>query len=336
MITKKTVLILGAGASMDYGFPSGRELLEDIKAGISDMRKDLFRKLQDYEASPDKINDFFINLIHSDPLSIDAFLERRTEFIPLGKLAIVMMLYPKEIDNNLFEQGSLHWYQYLRNSLLKNSSSPEEFGNNKLAIITFNYDRSMEHYLYTVFQSTYNLYDDEKKCAEILRKIPIIHVYGSLGLLPWQENGMSRKPYGLRRKPSAMESLFNKTMIQTNGLPRRQALAKREAFDLHGKIKEASENIKIIPESEDTSKEFEKAIKHLKLAERIYFLGFGYHEANLRRLKKEEYKSKVPFGTCLGMGKRELNAIKGIYGSIRFAPPRVNILDFLRDYADLD
>jgi len=35
MITKKTVLILGAGASMDYEFPSGRQLLEEIKKGIS-------------------------------------------------------------------------------------------------------------------------------------------------------------------------------------------------------------------------------------------------------------------------------------------------------------
>ena len=30
MISKNTVLVLGAGASMDYGFPSGEELLQDI------------------------------------------------------------------------------------------------------------------------------------------------------------------------------------------------------------------------------------------------------------------------------------------------------------------
>ena len=30
MIEEKTVLILGAGASMEYGFPSGEELIEDI------------------------------------------------------------------------------------------------------------------------------------------------------------------------------------------------------------------------------------------------------------------------------------------------------------------
>ena len=31
MITKKTVLVLGAGASKDYGFPVGNELNEKIK-----------------------------------------------------------------------------------------------------------------------------------------------------------------------------------------------------------------------------------------------------------------------------------------------------------------
>jgi len=30
MKNEKTVLVLGAGASVDYGFPSGQQLLEDI------------------------------------------------------------------------------------------------------------------------------------------------------------------------------------------------------------------------------------------------------------------------------------------------------------------
>lgn len=30
MINNDTVLVLGAGASMDYGFPSGEQLIEDI------------------------------------------------------------------------------------------------------------------------------------------------------------------------------------------------------------------------------------------------------------------------------------------------------------------
>lgn len=30
MIDNDTVLVLGAGASMDYGFPSGEQLIEDI------------------------------------------------------------------------------------------------------------------------------------------------------------------------------------------------------------------------------------------------------------------------------------------------------------------
>ena len=331
MITKKTVLILGAGASMDYGFPSGRQLLNEIKDGISNMRKELFGKLAEYEPIPDKISDFYDNLIRSDPLSIDAFLERLTDYIPLGKLAIVMKLYPQEIENKLYDQKSLHWYQYLFDRLSQNASSPEEFGNNQLAIITYNYDRSIEHYLYIVFQTQYDLRKDERKCAEIMRKIPIIHVYGSLGLLPWQENGISVKPYGLKRVSSALMQ----SVITTKDLPRQDFLNQRKAYNLQKDIEEASNNIKIIPEDKDTSEEFGKAIEQLRLAERIYFLGFGYHETNLRRLRMEDFKLKEPFGTCVGMAKTELNAIKAKY-KIRFSPPEIKILEFLRDHASLD
>ena len=235
MITKKTVLILGAGASMDYGFPSGRELLQEIKEGISTMDEELYAKLAESEQIPDIITDLYEGLVHADPLSIDAFLERRIKYIHLGKLAIAFTLIPKEIETKLFNRKSLHWYQYLSDNLSQNAFSPEDFGNNQLAIITFNYDRSIEHYLYTRFQHTYGLKDDKEKCAEIIKKIPIIHVYGSLGPLPWQQ-----KPGTLYGQSHPLYWQHVKTVSYAIAKP-------------------ASDNIKIIPEAKDTSEEFDKA-----------------------------------------------------------------------------
>jgi hypothetical protein len=35
MIKRPTVLILGAGASVPFGFPSGRQVLDDVCRGLS-------------------------------------------------------------------------------------------------------------------------------------------------------------------------------------------------------------------------------------------------------------------------------------------------------------
>jgi hypothetical protein len=42
MIDDNTVLILGAGASMDYGFPSGKQLIENI---INHLHGNLFSSI---------------------------------------------------------------------------------------------------------------------------------------------------------------------------------------------------------------------------------------------------------------------------------------------------
>ena len=56
-----------------------------------------------------------------------------------------------------------------------------------LTIITFNYDRSLEHYLYNTFLNfTKSLTEKEK--IEELKKLKIYHVYGKLADLPWESN----------------------------------------------------------------------------------------------------------------------------------------------------
>jgi hypothetical protein len=50
---------------------------------------------------------------------------------------------------------------------------------NRLAIVTFNYDRSVEHFFLTALQNTYGL--ELKDAQALLGAIPIVHVHGQLG-----------------------------------------------------------------------------------------------------------------------------------------------------------
>lgn len=178
MIQKRTVLILGAGASAPYGFPLGQGLLNDICNTLfnkEDMKKLFWEMGFDEEIR----NEFIQALRFSGRTSVDAFLEHRKEFLDVGKAAIAAALIPFERHESLFPED-LKWYQYL---FMKLNTSFEEFDLNLISIITFNYDRLIEHYLFTALKNSYGQSDE--RCAEKLSNIPIIHLYGRLGYLPW-------------------------------------------------------------------------------------------------------------------------------------------------------
>jgi hypothetical protein len=65
--------------------------------------------------------------------SVDAFLERRPEFLGVGKLAIAYCLIPFEDEAKLYCQPDssrgANWYEYLS---VKLNSSFEEFGENNM------------------------------------------------------------------------------------------------------------------------------------------------------------------------------------------------------------
>ena len=131
MITKKTVFILGAGTSIPYGYPSGRELLEVIVPP---------------PATPGSSRS---SLEKSSLPSVDFFLEKQPDFINLGKVSIATIIMsledPKKLYNfKLREKGIYH---YLYNQMVSGCKEISEFGNNKISFITFNYDRSLESFL---------------------------------------------------------------------------------------------------------------------------------------------------------------------------------------------
>ena len=147
-------------------------------------------------------------------------------------------------------------------------SSFEEFDKNRISFITFNYDRSLEQFLFAALRNQFNKTPVE--CAEKLKNIPIIHLYGQLDSLPWQD----KKGYEYKHV--------------------------RDSFV---RIRNARQNIKLITKEREVneSPEFQAAYKLIENSKKIYILGFGFDETNLGRLNINLMKDKAIIATCLGL-----------------------------------
>ena len=128
----------------------------------------------------EQIAQFRQSFFLSGKNSVDAFLEYRDDYMQIGKAAMAAILIPYEHEWHLFRYNQ-GWLRYLYNNL---NTSFEDFGKNQLSIITFNYDRTVEHFIFTALKNTYNRTDDEVRA--VVEQIPIIHLHGRLGFLPWQ------------------------------------------------------------------------------------------------------------------------------------------------------
>lgn len=261
MITEPTVLILGAGASLDYGFPLGRGL-RDLVCGITATEASSVIEQAGY--SIEELNEFVDTLKHSGFTSVDWFLEDRPEFVLIGKAAIAAALIPFENPEKLFPPGAPpnHWYELLLNVLDRPLGA---FPENKLSVITFNYDRSIEHYMFTTLTTRTG---SEQRAIELMDKFEIVHVHGALGNLePLHPTGRLYQP-----------------MLDSDA------------------IRVAADQLIIVGEASGETSEFERARSLLSNARRIVFLGFGYHSESVRRLGvfnepwDEEMRQRVRVG----------------------------------------
>jgi hypothetical protein len=298
LIIVPTVLILGAGASAPYGFPCGQELKDRLVRALGPIINQAHLDLRTAGCSGTDIHAFREALLFSGQESVDAFLEHRPEFLNVGKAAIAQALIPCENLEALFRTPD--WYGYLYQRLKANLRNLSDFATNKLAVVTYNYDRSFEQYMFTALKNSFGAPDDEVVAA--LSGIPVIHLHGQLGFLPWQQ-GPSRK--------------YDESCGAED-------------------IKLGVWGIKIIHESLDA--EYEQMYERVRDAKRVIFLGFGYHEMNMLRLNPERTMAdpKV-FGTCYGIKPLELSHVHSRFGRkrINLAQADIDSLRFLREIVDL-
>src|SRR5437870_4626346 len=124
MITKPTVFVLGAGASKQFGYPLGSDLVDIILYNFSDAnpknyvsgKDNPIEIFQGLGFSENDIYSFRNELSYAATPSIDAFLEHRQEEERLlGRLAIAYALIPFEQTSPLFTKDS--WYYNLLNKI---------------------------------------------------------------------------------------------------------------------------------------------------------------------------------------------------------------------------
>lgn len=246
-ILNPTVLVIGAGGSCDFGFPLGIELRNRICALVETA--DTIRLLVELGHPERQIDSFRNELRYSGFRSIDVFLESNPEFLEIGKQAIAACLLPCETESRLFPPGapSNHWYERLAGIM---GIGLDLWETNRLAIITFNYDRSLEHYFTRVIAQRRRLRPDA--AYQVFSSVQLVHVHGSLGSYPPDNDG--GVPYG--------------------------------APITHETVSRAAGRIQVVSEASDTLPTFDAASALLERAEKVYFLGFGFHPANVRRLRR--------------------------------------------------
>ena len=100
-------------------------------------------------------------------MTIDSFLAENPKFRDIGKAAIAHFLIACENERNLsssirhekkneraaFLEDS--WYQFLWNQMLDIRLLTEEDTRDQFYFITFNYDRSLEHFLYKAMSARF-------------------------------------------------------------------------------------------------------------------------------------------------------------------------------------
>lgn len=249
MINSKTALVLGAGSSVAFGYPVGAALRQRILDLASPDYQS--RAIRAGLYFPEKLlNEFVVEFGESQTYSIDKFLARRPEYAEIGKRAIATILLDCERRRSLFtgegEYKDDLWLRYLLNQL--DADTWDQVDLSKLSIITFNYDRSLEHFLLWSLMRSYGR--EQQEVIDKLRTMNIVHIYGTLG--PVWPGDVGYFPYG------------------------------------HGAVSESvqvsANAIRIIPEGRSDSVELRMAQSWLRDADAIAFLGFGFDRTNLERL----------------------------------------------------
>ena len=283
IIKDKTIFVLGAGASNPFGYPTGDELKKIIckELNPSQIAEQLVgthsRDMIPYEKI--KIENFKNFFDKSVENSIDLFLKNNPDLRDLGKKLIAIILFQKEHELSLLnKEEPKNWYIEFWNMIDHNF---ENINKHNMHFITFNYDRSLEHFLITALYNSYAGKKTVAECASKVNLIDIIHVYGCLAPLPWQNQGEGRDYSG---RWASHEDVIN-----------------------------AAKNLFVIEEeriNDVRSVKLDRLKSLIKEAVYIYFFGFAYGEENLEILGGSFDNANLIWGTSLGLGEVAKNKIK--------------------------
>jgi hypothetical protein len=202
---KNIVLIIGAGASTDLHpqFALGDGLVQQISDRVTDRtstsEKAFISKLLEKIGMSAEVRSSFVQAIDEyrtgvDYASIDEFLDEITnykefdsckeDYLKIAQFAIVAHILGYENEVLKPNTGGIKsdaWIYLLNDYIDKKDLLNPVFNEYSLKIITFNYDRNLEHFIYTDPR-----FCNRKEEVKEFIKDSIVHVYGKIGDLEWQ------------------------------------------------------------------------------------------------------------------------------------------------------
>jgi hypothetical protein len=202
----KVAFILGAGASKEFGYPLGSELKKDILDKLN-PKSTMFAGLLGAGNSADDVVEFKKSLFRADYGTIDQFVaaqHRHPEIQRIARQAIALSISSFENDDRLFGLPGAHWYKRLIDFL---RNRPDLLKRDNLSFFTFNYDRSLEHYLHETVSRGGGGFSEN-----FLREFfhgNFVHVHGTVGYLPWQTapQGSVIRDYGATMDPNTVRNI---------------------------------------------------------------------------------------------------------------------------------
>jgi len=276
-LAKKTVYIIGAGASYEANLPTGDQLKGKI-ADLLDMRFDFGKQikgdydiqqaLRQYTSEGQSLNTYVYQCQHISEnmplaISIDNFIDTERdngELALCGKLAIVKSILEAEKNSSLFFDPNRNqrkfdfsalentWYLSFFRTLTENCNAEELINRfESITLVIFNYDRCIEHFLHHALMSYYRL--DSSHAAQLVLSLKIIHPYGTVGSLGWSD----------QRSLTAVDfggELHNSQLINY------------------------SERIRTFTEGAH-SEYMSELVSAMRFTERLVFLGFAFHRLNM-------------------------------------------------------
>jgi hypothetical protein len=295
---RKTVFVIGAGASKEANLPTGDELKSSI-AQLLNIQFDYHQKsgdpticealrifVKEENGQNRDINPYLLEAWHirdalpNLALSIDNFIDqnRENEKIALcGKLAIVKSILDAEknsllsfertrVDSSInFNSLKNKWYNSFFTLITENCTQSELKSRfQSITLIIFNYDRCVEHFIFHALQSLYKI--SETEAADLVKSLNIYHPYGHVGFLPWWQSNDSM---GFGQNPNSQQLL-----------------------DLAKKIKTFTEG------NDPKASEIAEIKEHMASASHLIFLGFAFHKLNMQLIAPSRTEEEFNVVRC--------------------------------------
>ena len=319
MIQRKTVFVIGAGASSEFGLPLGGGLRDQIynqARTISDesgWNGDFYKSLLS-SGIPDigtnlipKMRQFADGLLVKP--SIDQYLDFHREdltTVGLGKFSIVYHILLAEtasrlrLEGNSPLQGALGSYLSTLLTAMNDGIDADDPGKmfDNVSIVCFNYDRCIE--LYMILGIAALTRCSYVAAADMLKRLRIWHPYGTVGPLfdPLDTSGRARLMFSLDN--------LSGELARQNWRSIRTFTERMTDHDMMSQIHEA-----------------------FMEAERVVFLGFSFLDQNMKLLGPPNpcNEMKEIHATVFGMSSFDQTlANASIASAFRRGNPATNLI----------